>query len=130
MARERDLCDVKIKITEYFPGAKLPELNESTTESNTITEPHPINGEHSPITNILGSNDRPQTSGISAGYLGRYYVIQRVNGNGANGKEMASSDGHRHTIDDSDKIKKNSIHRFFLKEEKERRKSQVRRYVL
>lgn len=55
----------------------------------------------------------------------RFYTIQRVNGNGANGKVDSVMGGHRHTIEESDRIKKNSIYRHFLKEEKEKRKSGV-----
>lgn len=55
----------------------------------------------------------------------RYYTIQRVNGNGANGKGDGTAGAHKHTIEESDKVKKSSIHRHFLKEEKERRKSMV-----
>lgn len=55
----------------------------------------------------------------------RFYTIQRVNGNGANGKGDGTVGGHRHSMEESDKIKKNSIHRHFLKEDKERRKSHV-----
>ena len=55
----------------------------------------------------------------------RYYTIQRVNGNGANGKGDGTTGGHRHSLEDSDKIKKNSIHRHYIKEDKERRKSTV-----
>lgn len=59
----------------------------------------------------------------------RYYTIQRVNGNGANGKGDGTIGGHRHTMEESDKIKKNSIHRHFLKEDKERRKSSVSKFL-
>lgn len=55
----------------------------------------------------------------------RYYTVQRVNGNGANGKGDGTAGSHKHTIQDSDKVKKSSIHRHFLKEEKERKKSLV-----
>ena len=55
----------------------------------------------------------------------RYYTIQRVNGNGANGKGDGTAGAHKHTIEESDKVKKSSLHRHFLKEEKERRKSMV-----
>lgn len=58
----------------------------------------------------------------------RYYTIQRVNGNGANGKGDGTAGAHKHTIEESDKVKKSSIHRHFLKEEKERRKSMVRSF--
>lgn len=74
--------------------------------------------------NILGSNhnvavEKPGADGA------RYYTIQRVNGNGANGKGDGTAGGHKHSIDESDKVKKNSIHRHFLKEEREKRKSLV-----
>lgn len=55
----------------------------------------------------------------------RYFTIQRVNGNGANGKNEGVGGGHRHTLEDSDRVKKNSVQRHILKEEKERRKSAV-----
>ena len=55
----------------------------------------------------------------------RYYTIQRVNGNGANGKGDGTAGAHKHSIEESDKVKKSSLHRHFLKEEKERRKSMV-----
>ena len=80
-----------------------------------------------PAPNILGSNDG--SASLPPGEPGsngkRYYTIQRVNGNGANGKECVSTGGHKHSIEDSNKVKKNSIERHFIKEEKERRKSQV-----
>ena len=55
----------------------------------------------------------------------RYYTIQRVNGNGANGKGDGTAGAHKHTIEESDRVKKSSIHRHFLKEEKEKKKSLV-----
>ena len=55
----------------------------------------------------------------------RYYTIQRVNGNGANGKGDGTAGAHKHSMEESDKVKKSSLHRHFLKEEKERRKSMV-----
>ena len=55
----------------------------------------------------------------------RYYTVQRVNGNGANGKCDATAGPHKHTLEESDRIKKSSVGRFFLKEEKVKRKTQV-----
>lgn len=74
---------------------------------------------------LLRSNDgvSPEQPGSNGE---RYYTIQRVNGNGANGKGDGTAGAHKHTIKDSDRVKKNSIHRHFLKEEKERRKSLVK----
>ncbi|KAL6717874.1 hypothetical protein ACLMJK_003959 [Lecanora helva] len=126
-ARERDLCDVKIKITEYFPGARAlmgpdhpvetPTNNKPmlpTQNTSTVQNVQPIN--------ILRSNDgrTPDQPGSDGA---RYYTIQRVNGNGANGKGDGTAGGHKHTLEDSDRVKKCSIYRHYLKEEKEKRKS-------
>ncbi|KAF5702400.1 glutathione S-transferase omega-1 [Fusarium mundagurra] len=78
--RQRDLCDVKIKITEYFPGTRL---------------------------------DLDNTSGLDAGLAGqRLWTIQRVNGNGGNGKGDGVAGPHKHTLERSDEIKKNSVQRY------------------
>ena len=56
----------------------------------------------------------------------RYYTIQRVNGNGGNGKGDGVAGPHKHDLERSDSIKKNSILRFLQKREKEDKKTQVR----
>ncbi|MCJ1273780.1 hypothetical protein MMC21_001573 [Puttea exsequens] len=109
-ARERDLCDVKIKITEYFPGARSIMGTDFPTDAanDNVFAPARAGSAH----------PEPGSDGA------RYYTIQKVNGNGANGKGPDGvAGGHRHTLEDSDKLKKSSIHRHFLKEEKEKRKS-------
>lgn len=121
-ARERDLCDVKIKITEYFPGARAlmgtdfpvepPGDDNPFAPGRTMSTTHPPNN---------GPSIVPEPGSDGA----RYYTIQRVNGNGANGKGDGTAGAHKHTIEESDKVKKSSLHRHFLKEEKERRKSMV-----
>lgn len=55
----------------------------------------------------------------------RYYTIQRVNGNGANGKNDGVSGRHRHTLEESDRVKKNSVQRYLLKD-KGKKKGSVR----
>ena len=64
---------------------------------------------------------------LPAGHPGaggaRYYTIQRVNG-GAAGKENEAG-GHKHTLEESDAIKKNSVKRRMLKEEKEKKRLDV-----
>ena len=121
-ARERDLCDVKIKITEYFPEPRT----SNTLESIPFAEPPTTNDQqHPPATTILRSNDKSHNRHSSASSGARYYTIQRVNGSGISSKDGPAAGGHKHTLEDSDKVKKNSIHRFFLKEEKEKRRSQV-----
>lgn len=56
---------------------------------------------------------------------GRYFTIQRVNGNGANGKNDGVSGGHQHTLEESDRVKKSSVQRHVLKEKKDRRTRSV-----
>ena len=55
----------------------------------------------------------------------RYYTIQRVNGNGGNGKGDGVAGPHKHTLAESDRVKKNSVQRYLMKENKEKKKSQV-----
>ncbi|MCJ1357205.1 MAG: hypothetical protein MMC33_007201 [Icmadophila ericetorum] len=133
-ARERDLCDVKIKITEYFPGARTFIEHEfgdvtmvDTTEANNDLfasgEPfEPTFNRQQPQFRVtVPPLDR---NGLPGSHGERYYTIQRVNGNGANGKGDGVAGPHKHTLEESDRVKKNSIQRHFLKEEKEKKKSQ------
>ena len=55
----------------------------------------------------------------------KYYTIQRVNGNGGNGKGDGVPGPHKHTLEDSDRVKKNSVQRYVLKDERDRRKTHV-----
>ena len=80
------------------------------------------NQQNSQPLGVLRSNDQSSEPGHDGA---RYYTIQRVNGNGANGKGDGTAGSHKHTIEESDKVKKSSIHRYFIKQEKERRKSLV-----
>ncbi|KXJ91950.1 hypothetical protein Micbo1qcDRAFT_233301 [Microdochium bolleyi] len=101
-ARERDLCDVKIKITEYFPGAtvQLDEDEQHTFMESTLQNgPPEINSE-------------------------KFWTIQRVNGNGGNGKGDGVAGPHKHTLDKSDEIKKSTVQRYLSMQEKEARKAQ------
>jgi hypothetical protein len=55
----------------------------------------------------------------------RYYTIQRVNGNGANGKNDGVAGGHRHTLEESDRVKKSSVQRYLNRETKDKRNKMV-----
>ena len=126
-ARERDLCDVKIKITEFFPGARALLGTDFPVETPANDNPFApgrpsSNQQNSQPLGVPRSNDQSSEPGNDGA---RYYTIQRVNGNGANGKGDGTAGSHKHTIEESDKVKKSSIHRYFIKEEKERRKSLV-----
>ncbi|KAL5089403.1 hypothetical protein Trisim1_012458 [Trichoderma cf. simile WF8] len=102
-ARERDLCDVKIKITEYFPdaGAEAALDRDVAAAIAAGTAAHSV---------------------VSAGQ--RFWTIQRVNGNGGNGKADGVAGPHRHTLERSDEIKKSSVQRFVSTRDKEGKKIQ------
>lgn len=121
-ARERDLCDVKIKITEYFPGARAlmgTDFPVETPANDNSFAPGQA------LSTTQSSNNGLPTLTEAGSDGARFYTVQRVNGNGANGKGDGTAGAHKHTIEESDKVKKSSLHRHFLKEEKERRKSMV-----
>jgi len=131
-ARERDLCDVKIKITEYFPGAMLradfvPDGEQGPVDAsvanNFFSPSHSGNqsGHQQPFGVMATAipSSHPGTAGQ------RYYTIQRVNGNGGNGKGDGVAGPHKHTLEESDRVKKNSVQRFLAKRDKEEKKTQV-----
>lgn len=135
-ARERDLCDVKIKVTEYFPGANrqmAEEVGENRlelpTNSNNPSSDPPATLIHPPGSarnlGILGSNDSMSGVDVPGNDGRRYYTIQRVNGNGGNGKLDGTAGPHKHTLEESDRVKKNSVLRQLLIEEKANKKTQV-----
>lgn len=126
VARERDLCDVKIKITEYEPGSATPENVGPLTEQ----PPQPplpaatfVSGGSASIQWPLSALQYMHSARASP-YSGKIYTIQRVNGNGANGKTDGNPGPHKHDLEESDKIKKNSVVRWMLKNEKEKKKQQ------
>ena len=130
-ARERDLCDVKIKITEYFPGAMLrpdftPDVAQPDAQANNFFAPgQPGQG----MDQQQHFGMIPVSSGIPPNHPGatgqRYYTIQRVNGNGGNGKSDGVAGPHKHGLLESDRVKKNSVQRYLMKRDKEEKKTQV-----
>ncbi|KKY24968.1 putative glutathione transferase [Phaeomoniella chlamydospora] len=140
-ARERDLCDVKIKITEFFPGAAA---TMSAADFASSVEGMPV--DLTTATNFFvadsqngvtasGTNESQPfgvlapTTHLPIGHPGasgaKYYTIQRVNGN-STGKGDSIGGPHKHTLEESDRVKKNSVQRWLLKEAKEKKKFQVR----
>ncbi|TWU75413.1 hypothetical protein ED733_003231 [Metarhizium rileyi] len=97
-ARERDLCDVKIRITEYFPSASAYVDREAAAAAADAALP--------------------------AGQ--KFWTIQRVNGNGGNGKGDGVAGPHRHTLSRSDEIKKSSVQRYVARQETQARRTQQR----
>jgi hypothetical protein len=134
VARERDLCDVKVKITEYFDGDELTEQTGQQPPGRTNT------------LSLDGAGTGAQFFGQNSGGAGswgmpgmtmaqtapastqskRFYTIQRVNGNGGNGKGDGVAGPHKHTLEESDRVKKNSVQRWLANNERERKKAQVR----
>lgn len=78
---------------------------------------------------MLGSSDGVIPLDPAGSDGSRYYTIQRVNGNGGNGKGDGTAGPHKHTLQESDRVKKNSIARHFLKLEKVKKKTQVRVFL-
>lgn len=135
-ARERDLCDVKIKITEYFPGANRQmgeEMSGNILETPINNNLLPSDPPGPPIHQqglarafgSIGSNEGNPVVDIPGSDGRRYYTIQRVNGNGGNGKCDGTAGPHQHSLQESDRVKKNSVLRRILTEEKANKKTQV-----
>ncbi|RFU76317.1 hypothetical protein TARUN_5923 [Trichoderma arundinaceum] len=103
-ARERDLCDVKIKITEYFPDAGAEAALDQEVAAAIAAG--------TPASAVVGTGQR-------------FWTIQRVNGNGGNGKGDGVAGSHRHTLERSDEIKKSSVQRFVATRDKEAKKTHV-----
>jgi len=75
------------------------------------------------VVSSMSSGGASITDAIAGGK--RIYTIQRVNGNGGNGKSDRIVGMHKHTLGYSDQTKKNSIERSTLKDQKESRKFEV-----
>ncbi|KAK9855636.1 Glutathione S-transferase/chloride channel [Penicillium brevicompactum] len=126
-ARERNLCHVKIKVMEYFPRSEISDLDPSV-EAGPSSVPgmytFALSGDPSIRSDqafeMLASNPGLPPSHPGANGA-RYYTIQRVNGNGANGKDDGVSGGHQHTLEESDRVKKSSVQRSVLKDKKDKR---------
>jgi hypothetical protein len=150
VARERDLCDVKIKITEYYdqqeyteqvgrppPGAEDDAASPVTADVEQQqqffgqAQMLPQRWDMPPNMTQAGLGMPQFTAGLDVPLPMRppprkYYTFQRVNGNGGNGKGDGVAGPHKHSLEESDRVKKNSVVRWLAQCEKDdRRKSQV-----
>lgn len=154
VARERDLCDVKIKITEFFGpkeyedqmGHPPPVTDEDDPMSSAVPGASSATSDQSmffrqsqmlpqqPMTpwdmppNIVQpgmSMFAPAPPPLPGPLPRKYYTFQRVNGNGGNGKGDGVAGPHKHTLEESDRVKKNFVVRWLAKNEKEMKKVQV-----
>ncbi|KAJ5440907.1 Glutathione S-transferase/chloride channel C-terminal [Penicillium cf. griseofulvum] len=127
-ARERDLCHVKIKVVEYFPVSETSDMTHEVEPlpSNVLPGMYTFSLNDDPaIRNVQTFGMLTPNPGLPPNHPGsngrRYFTIQRVNGNGANGKNDGVSGGHQHTLEESDRVKKSSVQRYVLKEKKDKR---------
>ncbi|KAK3941874.1 hypothetical protein QBC46DRAFT_310712 [Diplogelasinospora grovesii] len=97
LVRELNLCDVKIKISEYRP--------ECISDPQTTQE-------------LQALHLDPQKFGHLAQARKSFWTIQRINGNGTNGVGDQLPARHRHTLEKSDEIKKSSAARWISEREK------------
>lgn len=135
--RERDLCDVKIKITEYFGTEELEALRKLGLGPEPSTNADDDNGD---LTFVLeGHQSRNDINDPTFGVLEpaqhhppghpgaggkKWYLVQRVSGNDREGDEGDGRDlDHKHTLEESDRIKKNSVQRWLLAQAKEKKKA-------
>ncbi|KAG7143534.1 Pyrimidodiazepine synthase like protein [Verticillium longisporum] len=120
--RELNQCDVKIKITEYFPGATLHDLDDGTYTPVNIPQSALSSGSDRRFRVLpADANDVPTDVGRDGQ---KFYTLQRVNGH-LSGSGIAGP--HRHTLARSDEVKKNSVLRFLAKQEQAAKKIQTSR---
>jgi glutathione S-transferase len=101
-----------------FPSAEfLPSVNSSFHESASALGQR---RDSQPFGVLTPNPTLPEGHPGAKGE--RFFTIQRVNGNGANGKNDGVGGGHRHTLEESDRVKKNSVQRYLLKEAKVKKK--------
>jgi glutathione S-transferase len=116
--RERDLCDVKIKITEFRRGEMPPEIRQQMPidplmdnyDQESLVPPQFPWSESEPGQQAAAR--RPTFDPNQ-----KWFSVQRINGVGANGKLEGEVAHHKHTLEDSDRIKKNSVIRHFMSNE-------------
>ena len=157
VARERDLCDVKIKITEFFNQKEYEEqmgyapsvieeddhLSFSSNQTRVVDAPldqsmflsqpqmlpqQPMQPSWNMPLNVVQpgiSIFAPAPSSSPSPPSKRFYTFQRVNGSGGNGKGNGVAGPHKHTLEESDRVKKNMVMRTLAKNKKETKRVQV-----
>ncbi|KAL1653490.1 hypothetical protein SLS61_004000 [Didymella pomorum] len=154
VARERDLCDVKIKITEFFDQKEyeeqmghpppMTEEDDPMSVGSAQAGPSSATPDQSMFYSQQMTPQQTMTSwGIQPNMVQpgmsmfappppplpgpppkKFYTFQRVNGNGGNGKGDGVAGPHKHTLEESDRVKKNIVIRTLAKTEKDVKKVQ------
>ncbi|KAK0733372.1 hypothetical protein B0T26DRAFT_745414 [Lasiosphaeria miniovina] len=103
--RECNLCDVKIKISEYQTETSSAMAGLQTAD-------------------VAGVDSEALAKAFSRFKDQSFWSIQRVNGNGTNGVGDGKPSKHRHTLGKSDEIKKCSVQRWLAARQKHATKNQ------
>lgn len=121
---------MKIKITEYLPRATTadsPDQRSAMDASSSVGHATTLfftSGEDmrrsQPFGVLTPSTTLSEENLAARGQ--RLFTIQRVNGNGGNGKADGIGGGHRHTLVESDSVKKNSVQRYLQKKAKDEKR--------
>ena len=141
VARPRDLCAVKIKIVEYFPrsddrtrASGAAEGTEGSFAAGARRAAAKGAGASlaSSVTEHGDSQRTVEGQALAGSYRlphnrsgGKRYEISKVSGADEHGVVHPLED-HRHTLEESDRIKKSSVVRHFLNTGKEPRTQTVR----
>lgn len=122
-ARELNQCDVKIKITEYFPGATLQDLDDDTyapiaAPDDVLTPSTERRFRVVPAIHSGAFGTADEQAGIGMDGQ-KFWTVQRIHGH-VNGSGVPGP--HKHDLARSDQVKKNSIMRMLAKQEAEAKK--------
>ena len=121
MARPRDLCDVKIKIVEVVPGS-----GGGADAHGGAAEGYAADQTQQGWQGRQGGQTAARNLRLPQNRSGeKRYEISRVSASDENGMVHGVLGGHRHTLEESDQVKKNSVIRQSLAVEKEMRNQTV-----
>ncbi|MCJ1312960.1 hypothetical protein MMC25_006636 [Agyrium rufum] len=120
--RERNLCDVKVKITEHFPdsitfigldfGSKEgPPQTTSMHGVTATTDRFDASTQQDSVQDLERGR-----GGFTYGKSKRYFTIERVNGGNLEHKYTQPPAEHKHTLEESDRVKKSTIQRHLNEE--------------
>ncbi|KAF2460822.1 hypothetical protein BDY21DRAFT_418789 [Lineolata rhizophorae] len=105
--RELNLCDMKIKITEFWPGSYPQEYLHKLSK--------PLH---------WYSTDRYTC--VQSGYFdqlsSKIYTVQRVHGGVDNEQTFGPAGAHKHDIVESDRVKKNTVIRTMMQNDRDKLK--------
>ena len=126
VARQRDLCHVKIKIVERFAGADAgtSEAGAGRTGGSARTSTATAAAAGAPRA-ALGQGQGENAGRANGKAGGKTYEISMVSGTDPNNFIGTLFSAHEHTLEDSDRIKKNSVIRHFMALEKEVKEQSV-----